>query len=423
MSTARRLIPLAKGLIPVAGALCSALTLAACAGGSSASSKSSQASPGHTSATSATQAASTSTTLSTLPPPSAVTPQTLVASVWGKPIRFATVKSIMAVESAPEPVPDPPSYATCIAYAKAAAQKAGETAPAEAQIKQNCQQRYEKLLGPAVSKAIHNQWLLGEAREAGIAISEEAVLREYDASKKSYKTSAEFENSLKSTGQSVPEVLQELRIGQIADAIFKLIKEKERTITPAIAAAYYAAHPQQFTVPEGRDVRILRTTSQASAINAVKELQAGRSFAELAKQLSQIGQPIGAEEGEVKDLLPGIFEEKSLNDPIFAAQLNHLYGPLQITAAHKTIAPETNSGFFIYEVKRMIPAKLTPLSQVEAKIAASLTEAQKNSTLSGFIAAFRAKWTARTDCQAAFVVRNCKQFKGAHPGEEDPYTL
>jgi hypothetical protein len=34
------------------------------------------------------------------------------------------------------------------------------------------------------------------------------------------------------------------------------------------------------------------------------------------------------------------------------------------------------------------------------------------------------RWTAKTDCKAGYVVRNCKQFKGAKAAEAvDPYTL
>jgi foldase protein PrsA len=350
-----------------------------------------------------------------------------VATVAGKPIRLGEIRHLMVIGNSGQPLPDPPSYASCVAKEKAAlAAKASEgagTQQSEAQLRQVCQEHYEKLLQSALSKAIHTRWLLGEAAEERIDVSPEEVLREFDEGRKSFKSNAEFEKYRKSTGQSITDMLGELKTGKVADAIFKRIKAKEHAATSAEVAAYYNAHRQKYAIPEGRDVRIVRTTTKAGALNALKELRAGKSFAEVAKQLTEIGQPIGAEHGIVKGLLPGVFEEKSLNDPIFAAQLHHLYGPLQITAQHKTIAPETNSGYFIFEVTGLVPARQTPLSRVKGEIAASLTEAQKNQTLSGFILAFRARWKARTDCRAGYVVRNCKQFTGGPKKAEDPYTL
>jgi foldase protein PrsA len=402
------------------------IALTSCGGASHSLSQSKG--PAHDSATAASQAATTSTgtstNASTPAPPAPPSPGTLVASVAGKPIRFGEVQHLMAQQSAPEAIPDPPSYSGCIARAKAEAAKLAHPASkSEAELKEACRKRYEELLQSSISKAIHSRWLLGEAQELGISVSDEAVLREFDAGRKSFKSNAEFEHYRQRAGQSIPDMLFELKTNKLADAIFKHVKAKEHAPTAAQIAAYYSVHRRKFAVPEGRDVRILRTTTKAGAANAYRELKAGRSFAEVAAQLSQIGQPIGASHGIVKDLLPGVYEEKPLNDPIFSATLHRLYGPLQITAAHKTIAPETNSGFFIFEVTKTIAPRQTPLAKVSSKIAEELLTSQKTRVLGGFIASFRARWTARTDCRAGYVVRNCKQFTGAHPGREDPFTL
>jgi foldase protein PrsA len=354
--------------------------------------------------------------------------QTL-ASVAGEPISAAEVARIMA-EHSEGPVPDPPNYSACIANLKqAAAAEASSATPAKeqstAELRQSCQSKYEAGLTAALSRATHNHWLIGEARELGVHVSSRAVQQEFQAGVKSFKTAVEFNAYRKRSGQSVAGIKAELLLGKLSDAIFKVAKSKEHSTTPAEAGAYYRSHPQQFTVPEGRDVRILRTATEASALKAKQEIQSGKSFSSVASEFSSIAQPLDAKGGEIKDLTPHELEVKEIDDAIFAAAPKRLYGPLKVIAQHKTIAPETNSGFFLFEVQSTVPARKVPLSKVSAALSKQLSTQRKNQSLASFVAAFRRKWTARTDCRPGYViVENCKQFKspkGSKP--EDPYTL
>ena len=103
--------------------------------------------------------------------------------------------------------------------------------------------------------------------------------------------------------------------------------------------------------------------------------------------------------------------------------MHHLYGPLKITAPHKTIAPESGSGFFVFEVTRVVPGRRTPFAKVREAIAQAMTKQRKEHVLAGFVRAFRRRWTARTDCKPGYIVENCKQYRQAKTGPEDPFTL
>jgi foldase protein PrsA len=398
--------------------LCGCLGLAACGGSSSPPKQTPTIA--HASGGASTQAAATSS--SALTPPSNASPQTIVAHVGSEAIHLSEVQHLMALAAGTrEPVPDPPSYGKCVQAAKASE---GAAPRSEEELHEGCAKRYQSLLQSAISRAIHTRWILGAGSELHLPVSSAEIQREFEQSKKSsFKTEAEFETYRQSSGQTVADFLSELRVSKLTDQIFALITRKEHPATSAEVAAYYASHAKQFSVPQGLDVRIFRTTSKAAAARAKQEIQKGKSFAEVAKQLSAIAQPIGAKEGEVKDLLPGLYEEKPLNDAIFTAKPRQIYGPLEIIAKHKTIAPETNSGFFVFEVLHSVPGKRTPLAKAKASIAEALTESQRQSTLAGYIAAFRKKWTARTDCAPGYVVRNCKQYTGPDVGGTDPYTL
>jgi hypothetical protein len=420
--------PLATAL-----ALCAALALSACggshtstgaaAGGASASSSSSHA------PRSASAVANDPATIAL--PSGAAASQTIVASVAGKPITAAEVRSLMEQKSANIPVPDPPQYSSCIARLKQqAASEASSAAKSlkgqsEARLRELCRGSYEAALRSALGIAIHNRWLADEAARDAIHVGERAVQEEFEVSRKSFRTGAEFESYLRNSGQSVPVMKQEIKLGKVADALFAKAKSKDHPATPGEVAAFYERHKQGFAVPGGRHVRILRTATEASAQRALSELRSGKSFAAVVGELSAIAQPITAKNGEVKDLKPHVYEEKPLNDAIFNAKADRLYGPLKVTATHRTIASETNSGFFIFEVKGVVPGRQIPLSAVKASIAQQLSAQQKEQHLASFVIAFRRRWTAQTDCRAGYViVKNCKQFKQPKGAVgEDPYTL
>jgi parvulin-like peptidyl-prolyl isomerase len=407
MLTLKRPISLA---LPLAACLC----LVACG--------SSTQKPHSTSSASTTAPATQVATSSQLAPPSSIPPHTVLARVDGKAIDFATVAHLIAIDSAPSPAPDPPSFTSCIAAQKAKSDAAAQQP--EAELEQSCQKSYQAALATALGGAIHNQWLLGEAGELGLHVSAAEVQHEFELSKKSFKSEAEFTAYRKSTGESLADMRLNLKLGKLTDKIFEKIKQKEHPATNAEVGAYYAAQRSQYTIPAGRDVRILRTTTAASAARAKEQIQSGKSFAAVVKELSTIGQPITAAHGEIADLSPTLFGEKVLNDAIFSAKLNQLSGPVRVVASHRDIAPESGSGYFIFEVKSIVPAKQTPLGAVRNGIAEELTKAQKERTISSFIIAFRRKWTERTDCQPGYVVPRCRQYKGSTAWmREDPFTL
>ncbi len=357
---------------------------------------------------------------------------------WAKGPQAREERGLQAATSPPngeetlksprEPVPDPPNYPACIKNLKATPpETVGERQPLDvASVKRRCRADYEEQLAAALGALIHEKWLIGEAREEGITASSAEVQHEIEQAKKSFRTSAEFEDYLKGNKLSLTQMRLDGKRSIITNKLFEGIAKRARTGAAGEVARYYAEHKQQFTVPAGRDVQILRTTSAAAAARIKQELQSGKSFASLAKGLSAIGQPVGAKNGEVKDLKPGYYQEPILNNAIFSATPNRLYGPIQLIAKHKTIAPETNSGFFLFEVKRTVPARQIPLAQVGAALAKELTKQRKLHAIASFIKAFKAKWKARTDCRPGYAVtRLCKQFAGSRRVEaaEDPYAL
>ena len=424
-----------RSLLPALCALL-ALSLALSACGSSAkpkpssatqsASKSAPSTPASRAASEAAQAASArakalAEDTSQLATPTKLAPSTVLAHVGGVPITFKDVQRQMFLKSPQTPLPDPPSYSACIARVKGTQSGTGRS---EAQLKEACELSYKQLFQLALSTAIHSQWLIGEAAEEGVRVSPAEVKEEFNASKKQFRSEAEFAAYRKGSGQTISDMLFEIKLGKLSTGIFKNIQSKERPVTEASVAAYYRSHQSRFRIPEGRDLRILRTTSEAAALRARQQLKAGKSFASVAKELVGIGQPILSKNAEVKDLVPGVYGEKVLNDAIFSAAPHRLYGPVRVASVRRTIAPESDSGFFLFEVLASVPAHTTPLAQLKTQLKEELLKAEKERTVSGAIAKIRAKWIARSDCQSGFVVKNCSQYKGSSQTEAgDPFTL
>ena len=339
---------------------------------------------------------------------------------------LAEVLQRMRLQGTGEPLPDAPGYAQCVARLRRLS-AGSRTPPAErteAKLRQNCERVYQQRLQQALGTVIRDRWLAGEATELGITVTPAEVRREVQASKKPFKSEAEFQEYIQRAGETLADVRAQAKVNRLTAAIFSRIEAKEHFPGEAAVAAYYVAHPRRFAIPAGRDVRIVRAATAASSASVGKELRGGESFAAVARQLSAIGQPIGARHGEVQDLKPGVFEEPKLNDAIFHARLHRLYGPLQLTAIHQTIAPETNTGFFFFEVLRTTPAGRLPFDRIKTELRAQLVREQKEKTLPRFILAYRRRWKSRTDCRPGYVVMGCRQYKGSKAQEEvDPYTL
>jgi len=374
----------------------SCLGLAACGGGGPhgagrSSSGATAASSGHT----ASQAADIQANSPGLREP--------VASVAGKPITRGTLLHWMEIGGASkQEVPEPASVTSCIA-----ALRSGQ---ALAQLKGGCKERYQKLMVPALNGLIHSQWLLGEAAEEGITLS--PVELEHEFEKSTGGGGPILRQVLKQTGQTVEDIKFNLKVGQLSDRIYERVEREVPKVTDARLASYYERHKQSFAVPLERDLRIVRTASDAAARKALSELRSGKSFASVVKGV-RVLQPVGTKEGLLLGLSPKEFSEPILAKAIFRARPSTLVGPVKIFL-----------GYYVFEVTRIHPPRQKTLSEVRATLRRQLPELLHNQTLSHAVALFRRKWIARSDCRPGYVVEDCRQYKPSKGTERrDAYTF
>lgn len=341
-------------------------------------------------------------------------PGNAVVSVNGNPITTSTFNHWMMVaagssaaasatgQAAKPVVPDPPSFKACIAHLEATAPKPakGQPKPTAATYKAQCEQQYTALKQQVLGFLISANWVLGEAEAQGVKVSDKEVQKQFNQIKsQQFPKEADFKKFLASSGQTVSDLLLRVKLDMLSQKIQqKVSKNAGKKPSQQEIKAYYEQHKSQYGQPERRNILIILTKTQAQAEKAKKEIESGKSFASVAKSVSI--DPVSKAAG---GSLPGVVkgqEQKALDEAVFKAQLNVLGGPIK-----------TPFGYYIYEVKKTLPANQQALSAVQSSIQQQITAQKQQKALSEFVKNFRKKWEARTECRAEYSVKDCKGYK------------
>ena len=357
-------------------------------------------------------------------------PSNAVVSVDGTPITSATFNHWMTVaasssaasttpgQTAPKAVvPDPPAYTACIAHLEATAPKPakGQAKPTTAALKSQCEQQYTALKQQVLAYLISANWVIKEAAERGVKVSDAEVQKQFNQIKtQQFPKEADFQKFLASTGYTVSDLLLRVKLNALSSKIqAKVSKEAGKKPSQKEIAAYYEQHKSQYGQPEKRNILIILTKTLAQAEKAKKEIESGKSFASVAKSTSI--DPVSKAAG---GSLPGVVkgqEEKALDEAVFKAQLNVLGGPIK-----------TPFGYYIYEVKKTIPGSQQALAKVQSTIQQQISSEKQQKALSEFIKEFRKKWEGRTECRTGYSVKDCKGYKApatpATPSTATPTT-
>jgi foldase protein PrsA len=336
-------------------------------------------------------------------------PGNAVAQINGTPITTATFKHWIRVAAvstasgspAKSPVaPEPPYYTACIAHLKETAEKTATPAT----LKKACEQQYKSFSQEVLGFLISSSWVLGEANSLGIKLSDKEVKKQFETIKnQQFPKAADFEKFLATSGQSVSDLLLRVKLNMLSTKIQSKIIKSKSTVTPAQISKYYNENSSRYIQPEKRSVLVILTKTEAQAKSAKKEVESGKSFASVAKRVST--DPISKNNG---GLLPEVVkgqQEPKLDAAMFAAKPNTLTGPLK-----------TSYGYYVFEVKSVAPSSHQSLAQAQASIKGQLTAQQEQKALSDFVKRFKSRWKAKSDCRAAYVVVDCKQYKTPKTG-------
>ncbi|HLI32204.1 MAG TPA: peptidyl-prolyl cis-trans isomerase [Solirubrobacteraceae bacterium] len=310
--------------------------------------------------------------------------------------------SAEGAQSSAPPVPEPPEYTACIKHLEATAAKPakGKTPPSRAQFKSQCEEQYTAYKQEVLDFLISSQWVLGEAAEQGVKVSEAEVKKQFDTLKKEqFPKESAYKAYLAHSGETEADLLQRVRLQLLARKLQeKITKSAKKKPSKAQIAKYYNEHKAQYGKPESRNLQIVLTKGEAEAKTAKSEIESGKSFASVAKAVSI--DPLSKSNGGVLNEVTRGEEEKALSEAVFAAKVGVLSGPVK-----------TPFGYYVFQVTKVNPASQQSLAQSEATIAQAISSQSEQKALSTFVSEFRKKWTQRTECRSGFVVPDCKEYK------------
>jgi foldase protein PrsA len=337
----------------------------------------------------------------------------VVAQIGGRSITKTMLDHWMSMTAPEGVVPGSSNYTAyiaCVVRQEAAAPKSaeGQSKPTGAGLKGECRQRSRMQQEQTLNFLISSVWLIGEAADRRLAVSDQEVERRFEEQKNDWfpNGGAEFREFLETTGQTASDIRFAIKAQLASTKIGQMVMENERKVTQAQVVEYYRKNIRRFQLlPEQRDFDILEHLESEAAVRKVKrEVASGKSFANMAIHES-LERPSSAAK-----VSPG---KVAIERAVFSAKPGVLGGPVSL-----------DNYYSLFEVTRITAATQQTLAQAQSSIEKQLTTEQHQRALAGFIRAWRRKWISRTDCHTGDVVRKCRQYKASTPPPpEDPYTF
>jgi len=332
-------------------------------------------------------------------------PSNSVATVDGTPIKkaefdhwlsVAARQSVAPGSTARPAVPDPPTYAKCVAALQNQPTPKGQTKPSVAALKAQCQQQYNGLKTQVMQFLIQSQWLLKEADARNLTAKPAAVQKQLDDQiKQSFPKKADFNKFLKTSGMTMQDLLFRVKVDVLTQQVRQKVVAGRDKVSPAAISAYYNKNKTRFAQPERRDLLVVLTKTKAKADQAKAALQSGTAWKTVAKKYS-IDQASKAQGGKLPGVAKGQ-QEKSFDTAIFSAKKNVIVGPVK-----------TQFGYYVFKVTNITAASQQTEQQAHDTIVNLLRSQQEQTAINNFVKDYQKKYKGKTDCAKDFVIDSCK---------------
>jgi parvulin-like peptidyl-prolyl isomerase len=298
----------------------------------------------------------------------------------------------------PPSVPVPPDFTACVAEKRKTAPKPakGQPKPTDATFKTQCKQEYEGLRDQVLQFLISSQWIIGEAKDQDVKISDAQVKKQFETTKKqSFPKDADFKKFLTQTAMTLDDVLFRVRVDALSNKLRDKVTKGRDKVSNEQIEEYYNKNKARFAQPERRDLRIVLTKTKAKADEAKAALASGQSFKAVAKKFS-IDQASKTRGGVLLAVAKGQ-QEKALDTAVFAAEKGKLEGPVK-----------TQFGYYVFKVQKITKASQQTLSQARTTIKQLLASQNQQKALESFVKDFSKKWKDKTNCRSGYVIQDCK---------------
>jgi foldase protein PrsA len=295
-------------------------------------------------------------------------------------------------------IPQPPDFKACIVQKKKTATKPakGQPTPTDATYKAQCKTEYDGLKDSVMQFLISSAWIEGESHDQGVKISDTDVKKDFDKQRQtSFPKDADYTKFLQTSGYVQEDLLYRIRVNDLSTKLRDHVLKGSDKVSDAAISTYYNKNKSKFAQPEKRDLKIVLTKTEAQAKAAKAKLDAGQSFATVAKKYS-IDQGT-KDNGGLLAAVPKGQQEKALDDATFKADKGKIEGPVK-----------TQFGYYVFEVAKITPGSQQTLDQSKASIKQLLVSQQQQNKLNAFVKTFQKKWKDRTDCRKGYATSDCK---------------
>jgi peptidyl-prolyl cis-trans isomerase SurA len=271
---------------------------------------------------------------------------------------------------------------------------------------------YEALRDQALNDVLDTAWIIGEADERGIEVSDREVEQEFQQTKdENFQTEREYQQFLEQSGFTQEDIDLRVRLQLLSTAIQEKVSGTE---PPAVseddAKLFYEANEESFVEPANRDIRVVQTDDEADAERAFTQLSEDNSpenWDAVAAELST--DAASKDAGGVREAVTeGVFPEP-LNGEIFDAAEGEVIGPIS-----------TPQGFFVFQVDQVTEGGTLSFEEARPQIEQQLGPQLQQEEFAAFLTDYRSRWTEATVCADDFINERCENFKGAATPCPDP---
>jgi foldase protein PrsA len=219
-----------------------------------------------------------------------------------------------------------------------------------------------------------------EAEEMGIKVADAEVEKRLDELKAQFFQGDEekYRKEIAKQGLTDERVRNEIRARLISEKLYKAVTSKVQ-VSQADVKEYYDKNKAQFQRPESREVRHILVKQKDSADDIYSRIQAGESFAALARKFSQ--DTTSAKQGGKYTAVKGQ-SVAPFDKFVFAADTGDLSQPIK-----------TQFGWHVIEVLSDIkPKSVTPLKEVEQSIRDTLLREKQNEAMRQWVDDLKEKY-------------------------------
>jgi parvulin-like peptidyl-prolyl isomerase len=149
---------------------------------------------------------------------------------------------------------------------------------------------YEALRDEAMNQVLDVAWILGEAEERDVSVTDREVQQEFEQTKsENFKTEQEYQDFLKESGFTQEDIDERVELQLVSTKIQDQITEEAPKVTDSEIEEFYDANKEQLQQPASRDIRLVLSKDEKGAQDAADQLRndnAAENWDKVAKESS-----------------------------------------------------------------------------------------------------------------------------------------